>query len=451
MSDLKSADENTEWLHSPLSEKSLRLQPMRELFLRPYYGSRRQVKIFRTTITIGQGPGCDITIADPFISPLHAELRLAGSGDGYSVHDLSSRNGVFLNGVRVVAAPLPSQGTLRIGRSTLSWCDSIGDSEILEEGWVVADPAMREVLQSLKRVARSTLPVLLLGETGTGKDILARMLHRWGAMAGGPYVPVNGALMGGTLAESELFGHRKGSFTGAETNRIGALRSAHGGTLFLDEVADVPACAQVKLLRALETGEIKALGSDRPERAEFRLVSATSRNLEKKMLEGTFRNDLYYRIAGFVIHVPPLRERPLDTLAISRKFAHDHGMDIEKEAENRLLTYKWPGNVRELRSCIERAAVMARAQRCARILAEHLVGLVNSLPLNLECEAKPRTLDELEKQIIQSSLERNGWSRLASARELGIARSSLYGKMRRFGLGSVIKIAGKATAPLNSG
>jgi transcriptional regulator with GAF, ATPase, and Fis domain len=403
--------------------------------------------VFRTRISIGRQPDCDIKIDDPFVSPHHAELRLSESGGGYSVADLDSRNGVFLNGVRVASAPLPSQGTLRLGRSVLSWSEPGGETEVLEEGWIVADPSMKAVVDSLKRVARSSLPVLLLGETGTGKDVLARMLHQWGASGSGPYIPVNGALTGGSLAESELFGHKRGAFTGSESTRLGALRSAHGGTLFLDEVADVPSCTQVKLLRALETGEVKALGSDRAERAEFRLISATSRDMDKKVAEGAFRLDLYYRIAGFVVHVPPLRERPLDVLAIARRFAGDRGLDLDKEAEGRLLSYRWPGNVRELRSCMERAAVCARAEGSPRLMREHLQSLDLAPTVSLPEGARPRTLEEVERQILLDSLERNGWSRVAAARELGIARSTLLGKMRRFQL----RDRGGLTAPQGCG
>jgi transcriptional regulator with GAF, ATPase, and Fis domain len=154
--------------------------------------------------------------------------------------------------------------------------------------------------------------------------------------------------------------------------------------------------------------------------------------MEKRIQEGHFRLDLYYRIAGFVIHVPPLRERPLDILAIARKLAHDRGLELDAEAESQLLSYKWPGNVRELRSCMERATVIARAESAPRILAEHLVGLVN-MSSPVVGGGSTRTLNELERQIIHLSLERNGWSRIAAAKELGIARSTLHAKMRRFG------------------
>ncbi|MGZ3656673.1 MAG: sigma 54-interacting transcriptional regulator [Bdellovibrionota bacterium] len=444
--------DGAQWLRSPLQEKKLRLQPRRELVLRPYFGTRRRVQLFRTLVVLGQAPDCDIRIEDPFVSPRHAEFRLSPGGDGYTVHDLSSRNGVFVNGVRVGVAPLPSQGTLRLGRSTISWVDPVPDAELGAEGCIVADPSMRAVLQSLRRVALSQLPVLLLGETGTGKDVLARLLHLWGPAMNGPYVPVNGGLTGGELADSELFGHHKGAFTGAESRRLGAIRSAQGGTLFLDEVADIPLATQVKLLRALENGEVKALGADNAERTNFRLVCATSRNVEKQIHDGGFRLDLYYRIAGFVIHVPPLRERPLDILAIARSLSAERGLSLDAEAEARLLSYRWPGNVRELRSAIERAAVIARGDGAERILREHIQGidLTLSEPHSRENE-KPLTLNEQERRFVLSALERNGWSRVAAARELGIARSSLLGKMRRFGLRDEMLLTNQLTARSDSG
>jgi DNA-binding NtrC family response regulator len=430
----KPENEATPFLKSPLTEKTERLQPQRELTIRPYYGSRRKLKLFRTQYTIGKSDSCDIVIDDPFISPVHARISLASSGDGYQIEDAGSKNGLFLNGVRVKSAPLPGQGILRLGRSTLSWTEMEASGDESDGGWIVADPFMRETVDRLRKVANSSLPVLLLGETGTGKEIFARLLHQWSARNRGAYVTVNGALTGGTLSESELFGHKKGAFTGAESPRLGALRAAHGGTLFLDEVADIPASAQVKLLRALESGDVKALGSDQAERADFRLVSATSQDLEGRIGEGRFRLDLYYRIAGFVVHIPPLRERLQDILAISQKYLADRGMELDKEAEGKLLSYRWPGNVRELRSCLERAVVLARGENAVRLLPEHFLGMSAPCVLPPRNSRKPRTLEEMEVECIKTSLERNGWSRSIASKELGIARSTLFEKMRKYGL-----------------
>jgi DNA-binding NtrC family response regulator len=425
-------EENVQWLKSPVTERAKRLHPMRDLLLSPYYGRRRKVRLIRSEIVIGNSPSCDLVLQDPFVSARHAQFCLEPGGFGYSVKDLSSQNGVFLNGVRVTSAPLPSSGTLRIGRSSLSWSEEAETEVSSAHGWIVADPRMLSVIDSLKQAAACRVPVLLLGETGTGKDVLARILHQLGPGGSAPYVPVNCALAGGPLAESELFGHCKGAFTGAEKPRLGALRSAHGGTLFLDEIADMPAAAQVKLLRAIEIGEVKALGSDQAERSEFRLVSATSRELDACVANGSFRADLYFRIAGFVIRVPPLRERPRDILAIARKLSTDRGLDLDQEAEERLIAYRWPGNVRELRACMERALAFAKAAGIPRILPEHILGLNGGISGPTQEQATgPRTLFQVERDCLEASLERNGWSRTITAKELGISRSCLWEKLKR--------------------
>jgi len=202
----------------------------------------------------------------------------------------------------------------------------------------------------------------------------------------------------------------------------------------------------VKLLRALESGEVKCLGADKPERSDFRLVTATSRNLERKIRDGGFRNDLYYRIAGFVIHVPPLRERLKDISAIAEKVAADRGFGLDSETESRLLKYSWPGNVRELRSCVERAVVAARGAGVPRILPEHLGSLDQPMAAQRgEDSWVPRTLGEIEREFMVAALERHGWSRTLAARELGIARSTLWAKMKGYGL------CGPATETRDSG
>lgn len=432
MQNLIQSDENgeTAWLKSPILEKAEWLKPLRDLRLEPYYGPRKKMKVIRTHYLIGSEKECDIFLDDPFVSPKHAEITFCENMGGYVVNDLHSRNGIFLNGVRVRSAPLPSQGVLRFGRSNMIWKNEELESEA-EGEWIFADPFMRETVGRLKRMAKSNLSVMLLGETGTGKEILARMLHSSSPRAAGPYVAVNGALTGGALAESELFGHRKGAFTGADSPRLGALRSANGGTLFLDEVADIPPSAQVKLLRALEAGEVKSLGSDQADRADFRLVSATSQNIDQAIDKGIFRLDLYYRLAGFVVHVPPLRERPMDILAMAIKFLENTGHTLAPECEGALLTYRWPGNVRELRACLGRAVVLARAEEVSAIQPAHFIGLDREVP-DSPLRGQVPTLDEMERRWIKKSLERNGWSRGVSAKELGIARSTLFEKMKKY-------------------
>lgn len=436
------ASAETTWLKSPISARAGQLCALERMELEPYRGPRRALRMIRTHYVIGSGDDCDIQIKDPFLSPRHAEIAVSASGHGYFVRDLNSRNGTFLNGVQISQAPLPARGSLRLGRSTLTWSPE-AETELPDTSYIAADPAMQEMLKGLKKIAETSLPVLLLGETGTGKDVLARMLHQWSPRRSGRYIAVNGALTGGSLAESELFGHRKGAFTGAEKARLGALRSAHGGSLFLDEVADIPPAAQVKLLRSLESGEVKPLGSDDAERADFRLISATSQSIDEKVENGAFRLDLYFRIAGHVVYVPPLRERPMDILAMARQWLLAEELGLDSEAEAKLLSYRWPGNVRELKASLERARVNAQGEGSANVLARHLPRLERG-PARPELNPKHRTLDEIEKECIQSALERNGWSRSAAANELGIARSTLFHKMKRFNLKDAAIVVGKS-------
>ena len=423
--------QSSKWLKSPLSEKSLRLRSSAHLVVRPYFGVKKKLQLIKTHYLIGSGPECDIVLNDPFICPKHAELKLGT--DGYFIQDLDSKNGVFVNGVKVAAAPLYANGSLRLGRSHIFWSLENDDADLDSKQWVFADPFMLETIKRLRQIAKSNLSVLLLGETGTGKEILAQMLHCWSNRANSPLITLNGALTGGSLVESELFGHKKGAYTGSDTTRQGALKSANGGTLFLDEIADVSLTTQVKLLRALENGEVKSLGSDSTETVDFRLVSATSQNIEMKIQEGGFRLDLYYRVAGYVVHIPPLRDRPRDILAIAHKILADKDFELDEECHGRLLSYPWPGNVRELRASLERAMVMARNENSNRILPQHFEGLErNRIFAPAPSGTITRTLIEIEMDAIRESLIRNGWSRGISAKELGIARSTLFEKMKRF-------------------
>jgi sigma-54-dependent transcriptional regulator len=424
-------EDNALWLKSPVSAKAEQLRGTPEIYVEPYEGRRRKVKLFRTSYVIGSDPKCDIRINDPFVSGAHAEIFIPGEGQGFYLRDRDSRNGVFLNGVKVQSAPLPKRGNLRIGRSSIVWPPP-GLVDLSEMGGYIAeDPVMQEILGKLRTISLSPLSVLLLGETGTGKDELARLVHQWSAREKGPYVAVNGALTDGNLAESTLFGHKKGAYTGAESARLGALRSAHQGSLFLDEVADIPGAAQAKLLRALESKEVQALGSDDIERSDFRLISATSQDIDRKVEDGSFRLDLYFRIAGHIVMVPPLRDRPADISAMAARWAESAGLSLDREAEGILLSYGWPGNVRELKAVIEKAQVIASSEGTAWILPRHLTGLCRIRNTSTRKDSRPQTLLQNERDCILESLERNGWSRTIVSSELGIARSTLAAKMKR--------------------
>lgn len=304
----------------------------------------------------------------------------------------------------------------------------------LPEGLIAEDPIMQEVLTDLARVAASQAPLLLLGETGTGKDVLAKLLHRWSARSAGPFVAVNVAALPDALVESELFGHRKGAFTGADGDRIGQFEAADRGTLFLDEIGEMPIGIQPKVLRALQDGQVSRLGENVERSVDFRLVAATHRDLEARIQEGLFREDLYYRVAVITIEIPPLRERAADILPLARTFLA--GVEGERKhlspaAEALLCAYDWPGNIRELKSAMLRAAVLAPGNT---ILPDKLPPRIarQSLTGDEGASGDERSLAELERQAIESALERHDGNRTEAARALGISRRTLLYRLKQY-------------------
>jgi DNA-binding NtrC family response regulator len=306
---------------------------------------------------------------------------------------------------------------------------------------------MRELYAQMERVARAPVDVLVRGETGTGKELIAREIHRLSARAGGAFVAVNTAAIAGSLAESELFGHVKGAFTGADASRQGCFEQAHGGTLFLDEIGDMPLAAQTKILRALQERVVQPVGSTRTVAVDVRVITATHQDLEQAIAGGHFRQDLYYRIKGVELHVPPLRSRPEDIVLLANYFlsrltermpAVPH---LTGGAVDRLLTYSWPGNVRELEHVITAAATLASGKEIsaadlrlgsAPAVAEEpgLTGLMD-LPLT---EAKDRLVESFERSRITAALDKHQNNISAAARELGIHRQSLQQKMTQLGI-----------------
>jgi DNA-binding NtrC family response regulator/signal transduction histidine kinase len=304
----------------------------------------------------------------------------------------------------------------------------------LPDGVVFASPMMETLLAELARAAASRVPILLAGETGTGKEILADLVHRWSPRADGPMVGMNMAALPETLIESELFGHRKGTFTGADRDREGRIRDADGGTLFLDEIGELDPAIQPKLLRVLETGRVTQLGATGETSVDFRLVTATNRDLETEIAEGRFREDLYYRIAVITIEVPPLRERREEILPLARRFLADTdatGKRLAASAEDALTAHDWPGNIRELRNAIQRAAVLAPGEV---ILPENLPPTVRPASPD-DRRAPDESLADLEKRTILATLERCEGNRSEAARRLGISRRKLLYRLKEWGKG----------------
>lgn len=316
---------------------------------------------------------------------------------------------------------------------------------------VGASEAMRRVHKAIGMSADSDATVLVTGETGAGKEVVARALHTHSRRAEGPFVPVNCAAIPADLLESELFGHVRGSFTGAVADRTGAFREAHGGTLFLDEIGDMPAAMQAKILRVLQDRLVVPVGG-KPQGVDIRLVAATHRDLPRQVAEGRFRQDLFYRLNVLTIALPPLRDRLADILPLAEYFlslsAGPRGTAkrLTGEAAARLLSYPWPGNVRELRNVIERAAVLARGET----IQLFDISLDGPPPEGSDgaMDDLPTAVARLETAMIRSALVRCSGNRTEAARALGIQRQLLYAKIDRYGLAD---LSAKTTAGVGKG
>jgi DNA-binding NtrC family response regulator len=304
----------------------------------------------------------------------------------------------------------------------------------LEREMIAGSPVMRPVLEAIERVAPSDANVLITGESGTGKGLVARLLHQGSSRSGHALVTVNIGSLSETVFESELFGHVKGAFTDARQDRIGRFELADGGTLFLDEIANIPYAQQARLLRVLDDGEFERLGSSRTQSADVRVIAATNADLKAEIDAGRFRGDLLYRLNTIHIHLPPLRERGDDVLSIARQFLEHHAQrhrrpmrGINEAALSALRRYPWPGNVRELSHVIERAVLMGRG---GQIAAADL----RLDPLPGGRDERPMTLDAIEQDAIRTALARHEGNVAAAADELGVSRSALYRRMEKFGL-----------------
>jgi two-component system response regulator HupR/HoxA len=304
------------------------------------------------------------------------------------------------------------------------------------------------VCEMAARVARYDLSVLVLGESGTGKELLARAIHYASPRANGAFVVENCAAIPETLLESELFGHKRGAFTGAYEGHIGLFQRADGGTVFLDEIGETSPAFQVRLLRVLQEGEVRPVGGTRALPVDVRVIAATHRELEQRVREGLFREDLYYRIAGATFTVPPLRERVGDIEPIARRVIDEVGIELGRpgaslsdEAMACLMGYPWPGNIRELRNELARALALSDSERIEaqslslRVLHGQagLTATASATPLPASGTLAER-LDAIEAMVLRETLLRHRWNKTRAAKELGLSRVGLRGKMVRFGL-----------------
>jgi DNA-binding NtrC family response regulator len=415
-------------------------------------GEERVVSLPIDGLVVGKAPNADLRLEDPYVSALH--LRIEPRAGRWDLVDLDSTNGTFVGGTRVQRAELPVGTTVAIGGTELLLEPLAAPPPTRPatfEGMRSGDPGMRQVFELVERVAPSGAPVAVLGETGVGKELVARALHARSERRAGPFIPVNCSAIAESLIEGELFGHEKGAFTGAERLRKGAFEEAHGGTIFLDEVGELPIDLQPKLLRVLELGEVKRVGASRPLQVDVRIVAATHRDLRAAVRAGKFREDLFYRLCVVPVTVPPLRARRGDVRTLAELFLQStapRGADLRwtEEALRKLEGYDWPGNVRQLRNVVQRAllfrgeglaipagAVVFEDTRAPREEGDHDV-------LHL----KGLTMEEIEREAIRLSLRRHGGRRASVVRELQIAKSTVSKRIGQWGLQGEGRAPGEA-------
>ncbi len=421
-----------------------------------------EVEIPATKLTIGTAPNNDLVLADTTVSRRHCILSV--EGDRYVLRDLDSTNGTFLDGTPVREAFLAPGARIRLGdteivfqprkkweRIDVSRADHFG-------GLYGTADSMRAVFALLAKLSPTDLSCILIGETGTGKELAARAIHDHSPRAGKPFVVVDCGAISDTLIESELFGHERGAFTGADRQRIGAFEAAHGGTVFLDEIGELPVELQPKLLRVLERKEIKRLGAARMQETDVRVVAATHRDLLAMVRAGTFREDLYYRLAEVVVDLPPLRERASDIPVIASRIlaeiAEEEGpvRALSEPAMAALTRRAWPGNVRELRNVLKRAVLLSSAPVLSASdlgpetagslreaaspppradAAEAPMEVSEDLPIK---EARDRWVAPMEREYLVRLVRRSGGDLDKAAEAAGIHRKSLERLLRQHGL-----------------
>jgi DNA-binding NtrC family response regulator len=409
-------------------------------------GNKSKLEIGPEITVIGRNEACDLVLDDKRVSAVHVEL--IATERGVRVRDLGSRNGTFLGDTRVGEVYLLKPTVFSVGESVLEFTPSTPETveipEVAAFGPLVGSSAgMRAVFERCRKAAPTELTVLILGETGCGKELVAQAIHQASTRAHKPFVVVDCGSIPPSLAESALFGHERGSFTGAVDKRISPFVEADGGTIFLDELGELPVDVQPKLLRALAEQRIKSVGSNNYKPVNVRVIAATRRDLVREVNAGTFRSDLYFRVAQLRVELPPLRERLEDIPALVRKMMIDIGdkeayARITSDSLERLMRHDWPGNVRELRNVI--SVALAFGKEGPLDLAQHLAPLVASSD---STPTRGRTFQDAKRDVL-ARFEREYFTALyaecsGNVSEIGrrsaMERAHVRGYLRRHGIG----------------
>ena len=437
-------------------------------------GMTVEVRLGRKEVKIGRGHEADLQLPDRSVSRLHAKVFRVGRQ--YFLADLRSRNGTHADGKRITQLALEDGRMFQVGPFRIHFhlpgsgfpageeptvspgtASAVADSVDPEPvrvtkraeahaapveapfGLIGGSAHVRKLVATIRRVAASDVPVLIEGETGSGKELVARGIHDASARRERPFIVVNCGAISPELIESELFGHEKGAFTGATAQRKGAFELANSGTIFLDEIGELPVALQPKLLRVLEQKEVKRVGGNDLLLADVRILAATNRNLREEIARKTFREDLYFRIGAITVSIPPLRDRREDVTPIARHFlsgmksASGHLPGLSPAALDSLISHDWPGNVRELRNAIQRAVVMTEN---GELTGPDFSFLRQAAKPGAEAES-PSGLsrwEQAERTNILGELARQMGNKTKTARELGIAKSTLFEKLKRYGI-----------------
>lgn len=379
-------------------------------------------------MTLGKDTQCQLPLDGSEVSERHA--RVEKKEHGYLIRDLRSVTGTYINNVRIMEAFLQDGDLIRIGDQELIYIEKPQE----EKGFPLKsrNEVWNQDLQTLGNVAKTDFPVLILGPSGTGKDVIAKTLHETSDRNQGPFVSVNCSALSETLIESELFGHLKGSFTGAINDRKGAFEAARGGTLFLDEIGDLSYGLQAKLLRALENNEIRPVGADRNIKTDIRVIAATHQNLSQKIQEGAFRSDLYFRLNVITINPPALTFRMEDFDELLYGFAKKLRVRFSFGAIARLKKHPWPGNIRELKNLVSRTAALYPHEH---ITEAHIEKLLDHTLLNHPEDKSINdipVIKEIEKQMIIKRLAANKGNQRRTAHDLGMPKSTLHDRLKYY-------------------
>jgi DNA-binding NtrC family response regulator len=406
----------------------------------------RTLRLGAATALVGSHTKMDLQLSDSQVSRRHAEVQLVA--DGLRVVDLDSRNGTFVGNRRISRALVGPGDLIRVGRTELiveAEDEEVDLGALARFGGLTSEsPTMQRTFALLGRVAPSDATVLLEGETGVGKELLARAVHEQSARRKGPFVVFDGGAIARELIASELFGHKKGAFTGAVADRVGVFEAADGGTVFLDEIGEVPLGLQPMLLRALESREVRRVGESAPREFDVRIIAATNRDLQAEVGAGRFRSDLFFRLAVVRVRIAALRERREDISHLVRRLLDEMGDARAPSAADlhALHAYDWPGNVRELRNIVEQSLALAADDEPLRIAPPRLERSPASSPdpaAGHESgqsfkEARKHAVDAFERSFVLELLEQHAGNVTHAAQAAGITRNYLHKMMKRHGI-----------------